>query len=88
MRNRKDRKHHFKKRMWQRYRISVTKSDVAEIKRIIKSGEASFVSQRTKDTEVYDVEYAGQIVRVVYNNCNTQLVTALPKCLEDDSEIS
>ena len=79
VRNRKDRKKHFKKRLWQRYRISAIKKDVTEIKRLIQSGAAQFVSQRTDDTAVYDVNYAGQMIRVVYNSCNTQLVTALPR---------
>ena len=77
--DRKRRKAHVKKRLSQRYGITGSKEQRAEIKKLIEDGECILVEKdTTRQSSTYDVPYGPKILRIVYNHKLKQIVTALP----------
>lgn len=70
---------HFKKRMKQRYGISINSKESKNIIRLIKDDKCTLVMEDTNTRNIYEIEYKEDIIYVVYSKKSNVLVTALTK---------
>jgi hypothetical protein len=68
---------HCKTRARQRYDLELSSKDVIKIRDIIQSNRAQFVSRSSLDRTLWDVNYDGTILRVVYSKRHKMPVTIL-----------
>jgi len=69
---------HAKERAFQRYGVSCTNQDLDFIISQIQSDKAKFVYRQSNRITLWDVTWAKQTVRVVYDNTRKTVVTFLP----------
>ncbi len=67
---------HTTRRVHQRYGLNVNVHDLA---RLIQERRGTFVKRRSHRVTIWDVEYKGEILRVVYDKKRGLPITALPK---------
>ena len=72
-------KWHFRKRIKERYRISVNKRDIAQIRDMIEKGKYLYKHPRTYTRWYYLIDFYGRIVYLVYDRKRHVPVTALPR---------
>lgn len=71
-------KKHFKRRLKQRYEISLKKNIESTILHQIQAGHAEFLGRRSLRVTIWKVEFGGKMIKVVYDSKRHNLVTALP----------
>lgn len=69
---------HAKERAFQRYGVWCTDQDLDFIVAQIQADEAKFVYRQSRRITLWDVEWADQTVRVVYDKTRKTVVTFLP----------
>jgi hypothetical protein len=77
---------HFKRRLFERYGVNISKTEYDTISDAIKSGEYVdyFMRSDTKRRKIYRLPIKGVIVNVIYSCKQHNLVTALPKWLASE----
>ena len=70
---------HASRRMLQRHGLEVGKTELGEMVKMIQDGEATFVERQSNRITVWDMDYIGRLLRVVYDKERKQIVTVLPK---------
>ena len=70
---------HTKRRLQERYNLSINRKTRKEIIRKIQNGDAECVRIDSNARKVFDVEVKGVTVRVMYNKRKKELLTALPR---------
>lgn len=68
---------HFKKRVEERFGISVNRHDCREIINLIRLGKTKPVQRKSNRVCVHQLEWKGETMNVVYDNLRGQIVTAL-----------
>lgn len=78
---------HFNQRAWERYNFLPHKEDVVNIIKLIQEQKGTSVPEYRKSNRrtVWDIEYIGIKMRVVYNKKLKSLVTALPLPRKDST---
>lgn len=70
---------HTKRRLQERYNITINRKTRMKIIRKIQAGKAECVDIKSNAVKTFDVEIKGIIIRVMYNNRKKELLTALPR---------
>ena len=70
---------HFRRRALERYGLRLGDAAQDRIVEDIRAGRAVFVERQSHRVRIYDVQYAGQRMRVVYDRKRRLLVSALPE---------
>jgi hypothetical protein len=69
---------HFKRRIEQRYGLSLNRKDLYNLSEIIARGLAQLVKQESFRVSVYDVPFKNnRIIRIVYDKMRKSVVTCL-----------
>lgn len=69
---------HAKKRVFERYGIELTNTDLDKMVKTIQSGDAEFIEGKTNTRVVHIVKYKKTEFRVLYSGTMKRIVTFLP----------
>lgn len=69
---------HAKRRIRERYGISVNRHQLRDIAEQIRQGRALFVERQSNRVTRWVVEYQGKKILVIYDSLRGNVVTALP----------
>jgi hypothetical protein len=78
----KAQKIHAKRRVMERYNLSLKNKDLYSIGQKIIKGESCFKRKINNRLKVHEVEYGGQILKVVYDSIRHTVVTFLNENME------
>lgn len=70
---------HFKRRMFERYGVEINRKDIETIVKSIQNREAKFLSRTSNRVTLWEVDYQGLAIPVVYDSQRKTVVTALPQ---------
>lgn len=70
-------KRHFKRRMQERFGLSITDAVYYQMRGQVKNGGAKFLRKTNNRLSVFELTFQGHTMRVVYDSVNKTLVTAL-----------
>jgi hypothetical protein len=73
---------HAQRRALERYSIFCSLADLMEIRDLIQSQKGNLVERQSLRVTVWDVDYKGTEIRVVYDNVRKSIVTFLHRDLE------
>lgn len=68
---------HAFRRARERFDLHLTQNDHAQIVRAIQGGKAKFVERQSHRVTLWDINYSGEDLRVVYDSQRKELVTFL-----------
>ncbi len=68
---------HAKKRALERFDLNLTNDDLIHIGAKIKKGESIYIRKMSNRVKLHQVEYNGQILKVVYDKLRHQVVSFL-----------
>lgn len=68
---------HFRRRMRERFGVSVDQNTYSQFVRIIQGNQARFVERQSGRITVWDINFQGETLRVVYDKNRKKVVTAL-----------
>ena len=74
---RKNQIKHARRRFKQRFDISLNDNQYMQLINRIKNGKGEFVKRQSNRITIWDLEFEGELVRVVYDKKTTAIVTAL-----------
>lgn len=75
----KNQRRHAKQRFYERHGFDLSNDDLDYIRGSIKKNrEAVFISRQSNRVSIWDVQYRGRTVRVVYDKVRQNVVTVLP----------
>lgn len=74
---RKNQIKHARRRFKQRFDISLNDNQYIQLINIIKKGKAIFVRRQSNRVTIWDLQFEGELIRVVYDKKTTAIVTAL-----------
>ncbi len=68
---------HARKRFKKRFQIDINDNQYIQIINKIQKGRAEFIRRQSNRVSVWDVDFEGKLIRVVYDKKTTAIVTAL-----------
>lgn len=74
---RKNQIKHARRRFKARFDISLNDNQYKQIVNRIKKGRADFVRRQSNRVTIWDLDFEGQLIRVVYDKKTSAVVTAL-----------
>ena len=74
---RKNQIKHARKRFEARFDISLNENQYIQMVNRIKKGKAEFVRRQSNRVTLWDIEFEGHLIRVVYDKKTSAIVTAL-----------
>lgn len=74
---RKNQIKHAKRRFKKRFDISLNENQYTQLINRIKKGQADFVKRQSNRVTIWDLEFEGHDIRVVYDKKTSAIVTAL-----------
>lgn len=74
---RKNQIKHARRRFKQRFDISLNDNQYMQLINRIKNGKGEFVKRQSNRITIWDLEFEGELIRVVYDKKTTAIVTAL-----------
>ena len=72
---------HTKRRLAERYGLTATGADIFQMAKCVAHGRATFLSRQSTTVALWQLEYQGQLIRLVFDSRSRSILTALP--LED-----
>jgi hypothetical protein len=79
MSKRKNCKRHFKRRMRERHGLWVNNGDLKKIVGAIQGGNCKLIQKQSNRVSVYEIEYEGKELSIVYDHMRSVPVTVLPE---------
>ena len=70
---------HAKKRIQERYGLSLNRHQLRELESLIQCGKGRFIEKQSNRVTVWEVSYQDCHMRLVYDTMRHSLITALPK---------
>lgn len=71
---------HTQRRLKERYGFDITLDDFNDLGRVIRNSSGKFFKERrSNQTSVHEIIYKGLVVKLVYNNKHSKVITALPR---------
>lgn len=70
---------HAKARAAQRYNLRLNRSSLRLLVQAIQANKAQFLWRESNRVTVWDIEFAGTLIRVVYDSFRKTIVTCLPR---------
>jgi len=74
---RKNQIKHARKRFLKRFDISLNDNQYTQLVNMVKKGRAHFVKRQSNRITIWDLDFEGQRIRVVYDKKTAAIVTAL-----------
>ena len=74
---RKNQIKHARRRFEARFDISLNSNQYTQLVNRIKKGKAEFVRRQSNRVTLWDIEFEGNLIRVVYDKKTSAIVTAL-----------
>ena len=68
---------HARKRFEARFDVSLNENQYTQMINRIKKGKAKFVQRQSNRVSLWDIEFEGHLIRVVYDKKTSAIVTAL-----------
>ena len=68
---------HFCERAQERYKLSLDSDDLAEIRELIRAGQARLLGDEGRGRKRYDLSYRNRRMPVIYDTWDEILITAL-----------
>lgn len=70
---------HAKRRIEERFGLTLNRQTYFHLVKRIQTGRATFIGRQTNRVKLYEIEYQGVVMRVVYDNIRHNIVTFLPQ---------
>lgn len=74
---RKNQIKHARRRFDQRFDISLNDNQYLQLVNRVKKGNGTFVRKQSNRVSIWDIEFEGNLIRVVYDKKTSAIVTAL-----------